>query len=356
MRPVRPGAPSARAHAGSGLKQTTGSRPIVEAPGKTRPQRPTGPTVIRKPGIPQVPGHAPGEPKPAHRPRTAHREPQAVQSAPVDESQLTPEQLAAIPTANPVFLQGMVSLILIGVLVVVGAASVYLGVRVFSKPSPSDTDSAYIPGEEPEADEELPNPFLVGQGGPSVCTVVSITGPVVYLIDGGDAMGDLFLYARDAVRASVLSLGNDNTFGVVIAGEEQAKQAGDAMFRGGALGEKTLRPLLRSNYDEDPDTALVEILGASDLKRAVDKALSLKPKTLVMFVRNTDISEPTSLGETIASAGVRLVFVGLGYEYDEQMESYESLVQAAGGSSRLILYEADHVLQSYYDENNLPEY
>jgi hypothetical protein len=338
---------------GSGLKHVAGSRPIVETPGKTRPQRPAGPTVIKKPGVPKVP-HTPGEPQPVPPPKPVRREPKPVENASVvDESQLTAEQLAAIPTANPVFLQGVVSLILIGVLVIVGATSVYLGVQVFSKPS-AESDTAYLPGEEPEKVEEQPNPFLVSRSGPKVCGV-SIAGPVAYLIDGGDAMGDLYLYSRDAMRASVLSLPESYSFGVVIAGEEKPIYVGNKQYSGGATGEKLIQPLLRSNYDGDSENPLIEIVGASDLYRGVEEALLLKPKTLVMFVRNTEIFNPGDMGKSIASSRVRLVLVAFGYEYEEQKKSYEMLVQAAGGESRLVLYDTDRELQSYYDERNLPE-
>ncbi|MBN1553269.1 MAG: hypothetical protein JXA11_00875 [Phycisphaerae bacterium] len=353
-RPERPDSPRPKTVVGSGLKHTTGSRPIVGAPGTPRPARPAGPTVIEKPGVPKVP-HKPGRPVPAHRPDRAGARTELIESAPVDESRLTPEQIAAIPTANPVFLQGIVSLILIGILVVVGGASVYLGVRVFSGPSSDDDNAAYLPDQAPAADEELPNPFLVGQGGPKVCQNVSIAIPVVYLIDGGDSMGDLYLYCRDAVRASVLSLGAGGTFGVVLAGEEHPLYIGKKIFSGGESGEKILRPLLQSNFDEDPENAPVEIGGASDLNAAVETALSLKPKTLVLFVRNTDLSDPKILGERIASAKARLILVVMGYEYDEQKEQYEALVQAAGDDAKLMLYDADHLLRSYYDQRNLPE-
>ncbi len=361
-RPERPSQPQARPHVGSGLQNVAGSRPIVDGADKARPSRPTRPTVIEKPGVPQVPGYTP-EPKPVHRPQPvpvgesaqAGSEKEIQQSAPVDETQLTAEQIAAIPIANTVFLQGMVSLILIGVLVVVGAASVYLGMKVFAKASENQSDTAYVSGEEPETVEELPNPFLVSEKGPRICSVVEIADPVVYVIDGGDAMGDLFLYARDAMRASAISLGDGASFGVIVAGEERDVYVGSKMFQGGSMGDKAIQPFLRSNYDDDPTRAVVEIGGASDLKRGVDQALSLKPKTLVLFVRNTDIPDPKDLGKRIASGKVRLVLVAFGYEYDEQKQSYEALVKAAGAAAKLVLYDTDRELQTYYDERNLPE-
>lgn len=351
-RPERPDAPRSKTVVGSGLKHVTGSRPLVETP--ARSSRPSGPTIIEKPGVPRVPE----EPSPSHRPPPSpapERKTELIESTPVDESRLTAEQIAAIPMADPVFLQGMVSLVLIGVLVVVGTASVYLGVRVFSSPSETDDNAAYLPGQEPEKPEELPNPFLVGEGGPKVCGTVAIHPPVGYLIDGGEAMGDLYLYARDALRASVLSLGSNNSFFVIVAGETQTLHVGKKAFRGGAAGEKILRSLLYSNYDEDSEKALVEIGGVSDLPAAVKKALSLKPRTLVMFVRNTEIPDPAGLGKALADARVRLVLTAFGYEYEKQKEDYEAMVRAAGGESRLILYEADQRLQAYHEESNLPE-
>lgn len=423
-RPGRPSAPRIKSPGGSGLEQVSGSKPIIREPGSTQRKRPVGPTIIETPGIPQVteppqrpkaPGGKPAAPKRPHTPAAPKsdaedplaalagtaktvknptapqppvepHEPQPVPVEPpaaqapsvkaeedldvieaihVDESQLTREQLAAIPTANPVLLQGIVSLVLIAILLIVGGASVYLGVRVFSvtKVDDSNPGSAYVRGEDPKEEEEIPpNPFLVSTVGPRMCSTVTVLPPVAYVIDGGDAMGDMFLYARDAVRASVRSLGKDHTFGVVVAGESAPIYAGGKMFPGGAEGAAALRPSLLTLFDENDendenpeDKSALEIAGASELAPAVEKALSLQPKTLVLLVNNAMIENPAALGKDIAYAKARLVLVAFGYEYDEQKESYDALVKASGPGATLLLYSSAQELRSYFDETNLPE-
>ncbi len=183
----------AKSPGGSGLEDVTGSRAVVFAEHPANRKHPAGPTKIDKTNIPQIHHHQqrpvfpadaqigatfkseekppvsggkpfqPERPAPSESPpdalsapgnasvRTVRKEPSAskkvkklpmtspgwykgaIETISVDKGKLSAEQLGAIPTANPVILQGTVTLVLIIVLLIVAAASIFLGIMMFSR-------------------------------------------------------------------------------------------------------------------------------------------------------------------------------------------------------------------------------
>lgn len=269
----------------------------------------------------------------------------------VDVSQFSEDQLAAIPTASPVRMQGIVSLILILVLVVMVAACVYLGIKMFS--TRDSSDEIYQKGAPAISGKitELANPFTVGVAS-TVCRDVRIASPVVYCIDAGEnlAAGGVFAFARDVVRASVLSLTGQERFGVVVAQDSGPRLISGKMFPGGGDGDDAIRDVL----EDSADGGVVEMGGASSIAGAVAVALKQKPRTLVLIISRKEISDPGVMGGKIAAAGVRLVLVVLGSETDEQADSYEALVKSAGKGAVSRVYKSVNKLSGMYDEKNLP--
>jgi hypothetical protein len=271
-----------------------------------------------------------------------------IESIHVDESKLSPAQLSKIPTANPVFFQGIVTLILIVVLVIMTAASIYLGIQVFG---PTD-ETAYVEGyEAPTALVELPNPFVVVEETPTVAGGTTILPPVFYCVDAGASMGDVFLWARDVVRASVLSLESTQTFGVVTAQDDGPKLLAGKTLAGGVNGEKTLRPILAARVDGGQ----VRVGGRSELLPAVELALKQKPRTVVLIVSRKAPSRPTAIGELCKAATARLVVVLLGADNAGEIAGCRQAVKAAGKGSTLIAYDDLGTLQDYYDQSDLPQ-
>lgn len=323
--------------------------PMSAAGGQARSDgRPAAPA-----GRPSRPGGSrPGAPGQAGTPfknvEPAGQESGALETQPVDESALSEAELAAIPTANPVFFQGMVTIVLIVILIAMTGASIYLGILVL-RPS-DDNGGAYVSDYTPPAMAELPNPFLTGDG-PTVCRSVVVEAPVTYVVEAGTSMGDLYLFARDAVRASVLSLRPADRFALVVATDPTVKVVGNGLHPGGAEGEQTIRQPSRASFDG----GTVETGGAPDLLDAVRVALKLKPRTVVVLVSRKPLENPVELGNLLAEAGAKLVLVVFGQETAADKANYESAVQAAGGNSRLLLYDTLRVLQDHYDQRELAD-
>ncbi len=270
----------------------------------------------------------------------------------VDITQLTEDQLAAIPTASPVRLQGIVSLVLLGVLVIMLAGCIYLGIRIFS--GPRHDDSIYERGA-PAVTEHLKaaaNPFLVGKAS-TICGDVLLVPPVIYCIDAGTSManGGVFTFARDVVRASILTLPEGGKFGVVVAQDSGAKLLGGKLFPGGQVGEAHMRDILADSVDG----GAVEVGGASDIGQAVGLALQQKPKTLVLIISRKQIPGPQSLGRKIGMSWTKLALVVLGSDTDEELASYDTLTKYAGKKAVKQVYKSVNKLSQMYDEVDLPE-
>ncbi len=234
---------------------------------------------------------------------------------------------------------------------------------VFSPPA-----GAYEPGFEPDKKiVELPNPFVVGKDARVLCQTFEIQTPVVYCIDTGESMGDVYIYAREAVRASIRSLRADDKFGVVLIQDPQTILVGGRLYPGGPTtpygqavrrdapgGYDKIRRLLVSEYDEGgPDDPKVQVAGAPDLIDGIKTALKQNPRTLVLLLSRNKIEHPQDLGKLVKEANARLVLIVLGIENDEQKKSFEKAVRAAGGNSKLLLYDAIRVLQDHYDQKDL---
>jgi hypothetical protein len=109
-----------------------------------------------------------------------------------------------------------------------------------------------------------------------------------------------------------------------------------------------------SVYDADPSQAKIRVGGAPELGTVIASTLKLKPKTLVLLVRNTGINDPQALGKQITGAGVRLVLIVLDNPTEEQRQSQQQFVKAAGADATFLSYENLQELQQHFDERKLP--
>ena len=266
----------------------------------------------------------------------------------VDQSELSDEQIAAIPDANPVFFQGVVTIVLIAILLAMTAASIYLGILVLG--SQDDNGGAYVGDYTPPVEKELASPFLTG-GPTTVCQSVFLDPPVGDVIEAGTSMSDIYLFARDAVRASVLSLRSSQPFALAVAQDGKVSVIGNTLHPGGANGEGAIRKPSRTTYDG----GIVSTGGDPDLLGAVEVVLKLKPATVVVIVSRKPLDTPKQLGETIRQGGARLVLVVLGVEAEADEKTYRTAVESAGEGSKMLLYDSIRVLQDHYDERELPE-
>jgi hypothetical protein len=288
-------------------------------------------------------GGLPAEPAGA-RPYAPVDRPERPDEPPRDEEISKPAEVREVPMANPVHVQGILTVVLLALIVVMVAAAVWLGV-VLSRSRGDESNQPAGPrtGVAPPAGsaQSAPagaNPIVPApDGGPSVAGV-TIAAPVFYVLDGGGSMKDVFDYARYMARLSVRSLGPKQTFTLALGTEEgprflpasgaQGAGATEGGYRpGGGDGELAVKAFLASSPQ-----------GSADVGKAIEAALARRPKTIVLFRKNA-LEGAKELAQKAKSAGVVIVAVGLGSDAEAQ-ESLSSLADPTGGRCEVFSEEA----------------
>ena len=324
---------------GSDLSNIVGSRPIIGGKETSKVQTPSTKIATPKPTPP------------------SKEHDHVVEAPKVDQAKLSREQLAAIPTADPVRMQGIATLLMLLVLLIMILLSIYLATQLFKEEE--DTGGAYIDehGKVVETlkineDVVLPNPFVLGKNG-SVAGK-SVVGPVLYVIDAGSQMGELYTWARTMARASIRTLPSGSQFGVITACDPEPILVGGKLLAGGPAGDDAIKTPMGSELDIEGGT--VSIGGATDLLAAVARAITHEPKTIVLISCDKGFNTPEELGKQLADKSIRLVLVSMKVpEDDDRVKQMEALIKAVGGGSSLLLYESDRELADLHDDSDVPE-
>jgi hypothetical protein len=242
---------------------------------------------------------------------------------------------AHIPMAKPVKVQGIVTLILFGLIAAMLGGAILVTVKVIHK---TTTEHAATPGGGSSHEQTAgpaPEAPVAGISGPSVAEAIKISPPVVYVIDGGSGMADTYDAAFTLTRNSIKTLAPEQKFSVVVAGESEDAKMGD-WIGGGAGGAASAKKFL---------AAIAAGHGASNLGRAIDAALAMKPSTIVIFCRK---AIPDDAAAKAKAGGAKIVGVAM----DAGTEAVESLTEAAkqtggevkalsGGDVRNVTGDAD---------------
>ncbi|HAU36643.1 MAG TPA: hypothetical protein DCX07_02865 [Phycisphaerales bacterium] len=259
---------------------------------------------------PEAPGGRPEAPGAA-----APEEATAPQAAPAP----APER--EVPMARPVFVQGVVTMVLLGLLILMLAAGAYLAILLLGARDKGEG----IPPIAPAPVSQPANPFQAASPG-TVAGNVPVAAPVIYLIDGGSSMKSGFDYAAHFTRTSILSLKAEQKFNVLVSLEEGDVALSDEFQDGGEEGAKKAKDFLYKVQDSGAG------IGASDIPRAMDAALAKKPGTIVLFLRKV-LNDPPALAAKLQAAKVRIVILSLDSD-SQAIGSAEALVKGAGGVSR----------------------
>jgi hypothetical protein len=246
--------------------------------------------------------------------------------------------------AKPVKIQGIVTLILFGLMALMLAGAVVVAVLVVGQHAkenglmaPDGSTGGVGQGSSGEQGPS-PNPQTPFQGrqgpsaspatpaaaisGPSVVWAIKIAPPVVYVIDGGASMADTYDAAFGWTRGSIKTLAPDQKFSVVVAGASQDSKMGD-FVGGGSAGVGAAKAF----FDE-----VHAGYGASNLARAIDAALALKPATIVIFCRK---AIPVETAEKAKAGGVKIVGIGMDAGSDV-MDSLTELAKQTGGEVKAL--------------------
>jgi len=257
-------------------------------------------------------GARPGAP--AARPDAPTRRPDAPAPAGAPAPAAAGEHAAAdadhIPMANPVKVQGIITIIILALLVLMVVGGIVGAVM-------------FIPGKPkgPPPDENTAPPkvgVVVADKGPAVADI-NIEAPVVYVLDGGSSMRSVFDGAKATMLESIKTL-KSGKFCVIVACEDEDKEVLPEMPTGSEGASKVLDAL--------PLTAG----GASDLSRAIKAALAKKPKTIVLFAQKP-VDDAKALAQQAKSQNTVIDAICIKGDSDAAA-TLQTLAQGAGGQMR----------------------
>lgn len=224
-----------------------------------------------------------------------------------------------IPVANPVRIQGVISMVLIGLSLIMLVAGAIILVKQMTAPSgPVDPDAGIV-----STNGSGLTGFTVNTEFPAIAGDVRIEAPVVYCLDTSGNMGDVLAYASRMVLVSVNSL-REGKFNVVLVGEEGDNVLSETMLSsdGTALGMATA--FLKKG----------KVAGAADLERGLDAAMKLSPKTVVLLARESDMGLEDAAAK-LKAKGMHLTVLAI--ESDEySQKEFAQAAESTGGVCRTI--------------------
>jgi hypothetical protein len=216
-----------------------------------------------------------------------------------------------VPMARPVKIQGIITIILLVLLVFMVGGGIAMTVLYLRG---GKNTYVPLPVTQPARIDKMP------EHGAGVVDI-SITVPVIYVLDGGSGMRSEFDSLRVMVLNSVESLGNGK-FSVIVAGEGEDKVIAPDLAAGGKDGVQTLTPMLQE----------VIPAGAADIQRALKAAIARKPRTIVLSTRKP-VYDVMSLAEQAKAQGtvIHTIVIDGDSEVNELMKK---LAEASGGQAR----------------------
>ncbi len=245
-----------------------------------------------------------------------------------DESAGT-ASMQATPTAAPIKLQGVLTIVILLLLLAMIAGGIYMFVAYVNreKDEPSDskaTDSSqeYVNGDtDGTVVAAQENPFEVKPDAGEIAGI-KLDSPVIYIIDGGSSMQEMFDYAISMARVSILSLRSDQKFSLMVLIGEKCNVLPGGNQQGGKAGDAAAREFL---------LGLSSPFGATDLEGAIKTAISQKPGMIVVLARKP-LDNAKALAAQAKAAGVRVATISLDAD-SEVDDSFAELASGSGGES-----------------------
>lgn len=269
----------------------------------------------------------------------------------------TPARPAYVPMANPVRLQGVLTFVLVGLIAILAAVAVWLGV-VLSHPGGGEGNAPSVPAPAP-APGVTPGPAPAPGAGPrsqpapgrgtrpppgatqpgaaaegANVAGIPIASPVVYVLDGGGGMKYVYDYARYMTRASIVSLGAGSKFQLAVASGDAVRFLEGGYRAGGKAGDAAVKEFL------EPIA-----VGGADVGKAIEAAIAKAPKTIVLLRRDA-VPRAAELAAKAKAAGVKIVAVGL----DSDAAARASLQQLTGPTGGKFETFTEAALEAWRDK------
>lgn len=220
---------------------------------------------------------------------------------------------ADIPVADRVVLQGVAGIVLLVALLALVAGGVFIGVKIVGSENGKPHDG------RPAAQS---NPF-VPAGRAMVAGDIAVQTPVVYVLDASRSMQAAYTYAGRMIDASLASLPAGARAGVVVGAEEAAT---------GISGGYVTMPAGRAAASQFIES--VRPAGGADIAEALEAALALSPRTIVLLTRQY-VDDPSllALADRAKQRGVVIIVIVPGDRAD-MAEGASNLAKRTGGESR----------------------
>ena len=235
-----------------------------------------------------------------------------------------------VPMARPVRLQGILTLVLLGLLLAMVAGAIVLALQfannketIAYNPDGSRIIKTTTGAAASSAPVVQDNPFSTPAPAAGAAVAgLRITAPVIYCIDCGGSMKETFDYARFMARVSIRSLKNADKFSIYLSCQGEDKILEGDYHQGGPAGELGVRDFLENRPS-----------GQADIKRTLLAAIDKKPRTIVLL-RRDGVADMTDLIAQAVAKNVSIVVVGLA-SGQTAAQSLEDLAKSTHGASAI---------------------
>ena len=236
--------------------------------------------------------------------------------------------------ASPVKLQGIVTVVLLGVLLVMIGA----GIVSFAHWRPKANEIAPGGWEASSSVAQKANPLArASQAGASIADI-KLVPPVIYCIDAGSSMAEVFSFAAMMTRVSIRGLKGDETFNVMVCLAGSAGEAGPGNIGGAKLLLEDFSP--GGPEGEARIAGQLEAVissGRTNIAHALDSVVGLNVGSIVLFARKPLDNEVVEVARKARTRNVRIVTIALDAD-EAAAESLAALAKISGGKSRAYSY------------------
>lgn len=219
----------------------------------------------------------------------------------------SPPAQAPVPMAKPVLIQGIaaivMALLLVALVVAVGVVIATMTLR----------------GRGDTVDAPPPQEPIVGVKG--MVAGMPVATPVVFLIDGAGA-GDVADVAGAMARHYVIAADASKRFNLIFIREEGLDVLAETWTLAGSDGDAKVKAFLAERIGG----------GATALAGAFDKAIALKPASVVLLSAKGP-ADADAVAARLRTAGIKFYGVSLG-GYEDAHGPMKALAEQTGGGFR----------------------
>ena len=182
------------------------------------------------------------------------------------------------------------------------------------------------PKPEASAGTSHPGPEAAVMG-PSFCGIHLGGNRVIFLLDRGNSIGDLFDTLKATSYKAIRQLGPDRQFQVILWDND----AGSAEFPSGAMRNATEGALEACKRDFQD----IDATGQTHLSGPMKEALDRHPDLIVIATGKADLDEDDAAAlSSAAGSGVRLVAIQVGGDFASA--ALENAARQTGGTFRVV--------------------